>query len=78
MVVNRCLLQINPLVLESVTFEIVVWIFDTFGNNLEIKNYFAKYLKENWLLYTNEHLSFKYFPNCTFELNCQPKVSGCV
>ena len=42
----------NPLLLR-VTLEIVVWIFDTFGNNLEIKIYFAKYLKKSWLLYTN-------------------------
>ena len=32
----------------SVTLEIVVWIFDTYGNNLEIKNYFTKYLKHNF------------------------------
>ena len=30
--------------------EIVVWIYDTFDNNFEIKNDFTKYLKEScWL-----------------------------
>ena len=33
----------------GVTLEFVVWIQDTFDNNLKIKNYFAKYLKESWL-----------------------------
>ena len=33
----------------SASLEIVVWIFDTYDNNLEIKNNFTKYLKESWL-----------------------------
>ena len=36
----------NPLILRS-CFEIVVWIFDTFDNNLDIKNGFTKYLKKS-------------------------------
>ena len=31
-----------------VTHEIVVWIFDIFDNNLEIKNDFMKYFKESF------------------------------
>ena len=31
----------------KVTLEIVVWISDDFGNNLEIKNDFTKYLKKS-------------------------------
>ena len=31
-----------------VTFEIVVWIFNTFNNNLENKPDFIKYLKKCW------------------------------
>ena len=30
-----------------VTHKIVIWTFDTLDNNLEIKNHFAKYLKES-------------------------------
>ena len=32
--------------LKSYTLEMVVWIFDAFDNNWEMKNDFTKYLKE--------------------------------
>ena len=30
-----------------VSSEVVVWIYDTFGNNFEIENGFTNYLKES-------------------------------
>ena len=40
----------NPFTYEMylrVTFEIVVWIFDTFHNNLKIMNHLTHFLKES-------------------------------
>ena len=42
-----------------VSHEVTTWIFHTLDNDLEIKNYFTKYLKE-----TDEYFSVKYFQNC--------------
>ena len=51
-----------------VTLEIVVCIFDTFDNNLEIKNCFTKYLNESWLYYCDEHLTLDKIIDLTLEL----------
>ena len=40
--------------MNKVTHGIVVWIFDSFDNNLGIKNYFIKYLRKSWLQYSDE------------------------
>ena len=40
----------NTLIFKSYTLEIVVQIFDTFANDLDIRSYFTKYLKESLLL----------------------------
>ena len=44
----------------------VVWTCDTFENNLVIKHTITKYLKESCRYISNEHLSFKYFPETAF------------
>ena len=42
---------------------IVVWIYDTFENYLRIKHECAKFLKENCVLNSDLHFSYKYFEN---------------
>ena len=41
--------NVNPFTCLRVTFEIAVWVFDIFDNNLKIKNPFRKYLKERFV-----------------------------
>ena len=52
----------------QVTFEFVIWAFDTFDNDLEIMNTFRFLdLNESCWLFTDEHFPFhKYFPKCAF------------
>ena len=40
----------EPMNTQRAPLDIVVWIYNTFADNLEIKNDFIKYLKEScWL-----------------------------
>ena len=48
--------------LKSYSCKVVVCVFDTFDNYLEIKNAFRKYLKKTCWKRSDEHLPFKYFP----------------
>ena len=50
----------------EVHLEIVGWVYDTFEDNLRIKNHFTKYLKESCLECSYKHIPFKYFPNFAF------------
>ena len=50
---------------------IVVWIYVTFHDNLNMKKSLAKYLKESCSLYANQNFSFKYFP---LYLNLQDSI----
>ena len=45
----------------KISLTIVVWISNTFENNFEIKHKLEKYLKENCVLSSYQHCSFKYF-----------------
>ena len=46
---------------------IVIWTYDTFENNSEIKHCFTNYLKESCGLYYFQHSSFKFFLKNTVE-----------
>ena len=57
-----------PIVDFRIPTEIVIWIYDTFDNNLEIENDFTKYLKEScWKCY-DECFSFKCYCQLFFDL----------
>ena len=56
--------------------EIVIWLFDTLANNFEINIHFTKYLKESWLMYSDEYFSYKYFHSYTFALKISAKLSS--
>ena len=43
----------------------------------KIKNHFAKYFRESWLLCSNECFSFKYFNSDAFASKISPKLSNC-
>ena len=58
--------QLKPLILE-----VVAWIFATFDNNLEIKNYLRNYWRK--VVYTD---LMNISPLNIF-LNTLPKLSGC-
>ena len=46
---------------------VVVWIFDTYGKSLEIKNYFTKYLKESCTYRSDKYFSSEYFPKYAYD-----------
>ena len=39
------------------------YFFDTYENNLQVKQKLENYLKENYLLLSYQYFSFKYFLN---------------
>ena len=57
-----------------VPLEIVVWIFDTFDNNLGSENNFTKHWTENWLWCSDYQFSFKYFPDYAFGRKISPEL----
>ena len=61
----------------SYSWKNVVCVFDTFDNNLEIKNAFRKYLKETCEKCLDKHFHFKYFPKYASRWNISPQLSGC-
>ena len=59
-----------------VTLESIVCYSHTFGNNLGIKREFTKYLKESCCLASDQHFSFKCFPENAFVSEIFPILSG--
>ena len=51
----------------------VVWTYDILVNILRIKCLNAKYLNENCRLYLDYHFSFKYYTDCDFIWEINPK-----
>ena len=56
-----CHLQLNQFTLRD-TLESIVCYAHTFENNLEIKQNLTKYMKESCCLASDQHFSFKCFP----------------
>ena len=54
----------------------IVWTSHTFENDFGMKHEFVKYLKESCRWSSDEHFSFKYFPNIAFTRKIPPKLSG--
>ena len=61
-----------------VTLESVVCYSHTFENNFAIERKFSKYLKESCCLASDQHFSFKCFPENAFVSEIFPKLSGLV
>ena len=59
---------------ERRLFHIVVWIYNTFDRNFEIKNDFTKYMMESCRFCSNYHFSIKYFLNFAFACNISSKL----
>ena len=51
----------------------VVWIYDAFENNFEIKHKLEKCLKKSSLLVSDEHFFFKFFFEIDFLREISPK-----
>ena len=66
---------LNPFTLR-VALESIVCYSHIFGNNLEIKLKFTKYLKESCCLTSDRHFSFKCFLENAFVSKIFPKLSG--
>ena len=66
-------LVLNPFRLR-VTLESVVCYSHTFENNLGIKQKFTKYLKESHCLASDQHFSFKCFPENASVSKIFPKL----
>ena len=66
---------LNPFT-HRVTLESIVCYSHTFGNNLGIKGNFKKYLKESCWLASDQHFSFKCFPENVFASKIIQKSSG--
>ena len=56
---------LNPFMPGDLAEYSVVWIYDTFENNLWIKHNFTKYFKESCGWYSDQHFFLKYFLNNT-------------
>ena len=66
---------INPITLRD-TLESIVCYSHTYENNLGIKQKLAKYLKESCCLASDQHISFKSFPENASVGKIFPKLSG--
>ena len=64
---------INPFTLRD-TLESIVCYSHTFENNLGINQKLTKYLKESCCLVSNQHFSFKLFPENASEGKTFPKT----
>ena len=66
---------INPFTLR-VPLESIVCYSHTYEHNLGIKLRFTKYLKESCCMASDQHFSFKYFPENTFVSKIFSKLPG--
>ena len=66
---------INPFMLQN-PLEKLIWIFDTFDNNLKIKYDFTKVSSENEWQCSDLLLATNFFPNCALEIFL-PELSNC-
>ena len=69
------IMQFNPLILRA-SLEGNVCYSHSFENNFEIKHKFTKYLKESYCLASDQHFSFKCFPENASVGKIFPKLSG--
>ena len=67
-------LALNPFTLR-IPLAIIVCYSHTFVNNLGIKRKFTKYLKESCCMASDQHFSFKPFPQNAFVRKIFPKSS---
>ena len=68
-------MNINPFTLRD-TLESIVCYSNTFENNLGIKQKLTKYLKESCCLTSDQHFSFKCFPENASVGKTFPKLPG--
>ena len=66
---------LNPFTL-GIPLAIIVCYSNTFENNLGIKQKFTKYLKESCCMASDQHFSFKFFPQNALVCKIFPKSSG--
>ena len=67
--------DLNPFTLRD-TLESIVCYSNTFENNLGIKQKLSKYLRESCCLTSDQHFSFKCFPENASVGKTIPKLPG--